>query len=77
MCSCADAMNNEESNTHRDALLARLAQMAADDADSGLSQWCQTHQENSLRSLRKIDAAQIPSLVDRSLAAGGVFLRDM
>ncbi|KAJ6541169.1 hypothetical protein DFH09DRAFT_1393618 [Mycena vulgaris] len=74
---CNDAMTNEESNIRRDALLARLTQMSVEQPDPSLSLWCQDHEETSLRSLRKVTTAQLPALVERALARGGVFLRDI
>ncbi|KAJ6572542.1 hypothetical protein DFH09DRAFT_1362470 [Mycena vulgaris] len=74
---CNDAMTNEESNIRRDALLARLTQMSVGQPDPSLSLWCQNHEETSLRSLRKVTTAQLPALVERALARGGVFLRNI
>ncbi|KAJ7115408.1 hypothetical protein C8R44DRAFT_794600 [Mycena epipterygia] len=72
-----DAMQNEGSNTSRDALLAGLKQMAAEGNDADLSTWCKNQDETSLLTLRKIDPTEIPSLIDRSLSHGGEFLRDI
>ncbi|KAJ6518393.1 hypothetical protein DFH09DRAFT_1098576 [Mycena vulgaris] len=72
---CDDVVNDEESNARRDALHARLKHMTAEYDDPRLSPWCQTHEETTLR--RKIDAAEIPPLVDRSPARWGAFMRDI
>ncbi|KAJ6518352.1 hypothetical protein DFH09DRAFT_1098539 [Mycena vulgaris] len=47
------------------------------DADPSFSLWCQNHDKANLRSLRNIEGSDIPSLLERSLTCGGVFLRDM
>ncbi|KAJ7169375.1 hypothetical protein C8R43DRAFT_122359 [Mycena crocata] len=70
-------MKNDRSNERRDALLGWLTQMAAAETNTDVSLWCSTHEEAILRSLPKLDANQIPTLVDRSLARGGEFLRDV
>ncbi|KAJ7754112.1 hypothetical protein B0H16DRAFT_1543711, partial [Mycena metata] len=72
-----DAMTNDESNARRHALLARLTQMAVDEEDAEVSAWCKDQGDCILRSLSKIDAAQIPWLTDLGLARGGEFLRDV
>ncbi|KAJ7018640.1 hypothetical protein C8F04DRAFT_1277424 [Mycena alexandri] len=73
----ADAVNNDQSNARREVLLSRLTQMAADENDSSLAVWCATQEEIILRSLRKVDAAELPAIVNRSLARGGEFLLDI
>ncbi|KAJ7754103.1 hypothetical protein B0H16DRAFT_1886776, partial [Mycena metata] len=72
-----EAMTNDESNARRHALLARLTQMAVDEEDAEVSAWCKDQEDRILRSLSKIDAAQIPWLTDLGLARGGEFLRDV
>ncbi|KAJ7123875.1 hypothetical protein C8R43DRAFT_1031770 [Mycena crocata] len=72
-----DAIKNDESNTRRCTLLARLTQMAADEEDEEVSCWCKDQGEVALRSLSKMDAAQIPWLADLALSRGGEFLRDI
>ncbi|KAJ7457358.1 hypothetical protein FB451DRAFT_1098079 [Mycena latifolia] len=72
-----DAMKNDVSNTRRHALLARLTQMAVEEEDAEVSSWCTAQAESILRSLGKIDAAQIPWLADLGLSRGGEYLRDI
>ncbi|KAJ7699137.1 hypothetical protein B0H14DRAFT_2485121 [Mycena olivaceomarginata] len=72
-----DAVNNDQSNARREVLLSRLTQMAADENDSSLAVWCTTQEEIILRSLRKVDAAELPAIVNRSLSRGGEFLLDV
>ncbi|KAF7340841.1 hypothetical protein MSAN_02113500 [Mycena sanguinolenta] len=71
------AMANDESNARRHALLARLTQMGAEEEDAEVSLWCRDQADRALRSLSKIDATQIPWLVDLGLSRGGEFLRDV
>ncbi|KAF7333484.1 hypothetical protein MVEN_02364600 [Mycena venus] len=70
-------MANDESNARRHALLARLTQMGVDEEDAEVSRWCKDQADLVLRSLSKIDAAQIPWLADLGLSRGGEFLRDV
>ncbi|KAJ7722653.1 hypothetical protein DFH07DRAFT_856715 [Mycena maculata] len=71
------AMKNDLSNGRRHALLARLARMAVEEDDAEVSVWCKEHAESVLRTLSKMDTAQIPWLVDLGLFCGGEFLRDV
>ncbi|KAJ7689580.1 hypothetical protein B0H17DRAFT_1202218 [Mycena rosella] len=73
----SDAMKNDESNVRRHALLARLTQMAAEEEDAEVAVWCTAQADSILRSLSKIDAAQIPWLAELGLSRGGEFLRDV
>ncbi|KAJ7187180.1 hypothetical protein C8R46DRAFT_285837 [Mycena filopes] len=72
-----EAMAKDESNARRQALLARLRQMAADEQDEEVAAWSKEQVERSLHSLSKIDAAQIPWLTAVGLSRGGKFLRDV
>ncbi|KAJ6523305.1 hypothetical protein B0H19DRAFT_1201796 [Mycena capillaripes] len=72
-----EVMKNDESNARRHALLARLTQMAAEEEDDEVSLWCNDQADVVLRSLSKIDAAQIPWLANLGLSRGGEFLRDV
>lgn len=75
--SYGQAMANDESNARRHALLARLTQMGVEEEDAEVSSWCKDQADVVLRSLSKIDAAQIPWLADLGLSRGGEFLRDV
>jgi hypothetical protein len=70
-------MTNDTSNTRRHELLTRLTQMAVEEEDEEVSAWCKEQSERILRSLGKIDVAEIPWLVELGLARGGEFLRDV
>ncbi|KAJ7187174.1 hypothetical protein C8R46DRAFT_1059080 [Mycena filopes] len=72
-----EVATNDESDSRRHALVARLAQMAKDEEDAEVVVWCTDQADRVLRSLKKIDAAQIPWLTDVGLARGGEFLRDV
>ncbi|KAJ7102727.1 hypothetical protein C8R44DRAFT_988104 [Mycena epipterygia] len=72
-----DAMKNDESNPRRHALLTRLTQMAQEEEDAEVASWCEAQAESALRSLSKIEVAQIPWLADIVLSRGGEFLRDV
>ncbi|KAJ6534822.1 hypothetical protein B0H19DRAFT_435074 [Mycena capillaripes] len=72
-----DAVNNDQSNARREMLLSRLTQLAIDENDSRLAAWCTTQEEIILRSLRKVDAAELPAIINRSLSRGGEFLSDV
>ncbi|KAJ7722655.1 hypothetical protein DFH07DRAFT_971838 [Mycena maculata] len=72
-----DAMKNDVSNGRRHALLARLTQMAVKEDDAEVSVWCKEQEENVLRTLSKMEVAQIPWLADLGLSRGGEFLRDV
>ncbi|KAJ7218972.1 hypothetical protein B0H12DRAFT_326780 [Mycena haematopus] len=71
------AMANDESTARRHALLDRLTQMGAEEEDAEISLWCKDQVDRVLRSLSKIDASQIPWLVDLGLHRGGEFLREV
>ncbi|KAJ7450061.1 hypothetical protein B0H11DRAFT_2078301 [Mycena galericulata] len=72
-----DAMKNDPSNVRRNALLSRLTKMGVEEEDAEVSAWCNEQSEIVLRSLSKIEAAQIPWLADLALSRGGEFLRDV
>ncbi|KAJ7641770.1 hypothetical protein FB45DRAFT_900979 [Roridomyces roridus] len=72
-----DAMKNDESNARRHALLARLTKMGMEEQDAEVLAWCNEQAESRLRSLGKVDATQIPWLVQLGLSRGGEFLRDV
>ncbi|KAF7340850.1 hypothetical protein MSAN_02114500 [Mycena sanguinolenta] len=71
------AMANDESNARRHALLARLTQIGAEEENTEVSSWCKDQADRVLRSLSKVDAAQIPWLIDLGLSRGGEFLRNV
>ncbi|KAJ6510811.1 hypothetical protein C8R45DRAFT_1161869 [Mycena sanguinolenta] len=70
------AMANDESNARRHALLARLTQIGAEE-NAEVSSWCKDQADRVLRSLSKVDVAQIPWLLDLGVSQGGEFLRDV
>ncbi|KAK7039307.1 hypothetical protein R3P38DRAFT_473664 [Favolaschia claudopus] len=74
---CEQSMAGDESNARRQALLARLTQMGKDEQDEQVAAWCKEQVEVTLRSLKKVDAAQIPWLANLGLSRGGEFLRDV
>ncbi|KAJ7102733.1 hypothetical protein C8R44DRAFT_346467 [Mycena epipterygia] len=71
------AMENDESNSRRQALLVRLSKMAEEDNNSEIALWCKTQEENVLRFFSKLDAKQIPWLMELGLSRGAQFLRDI
>ncbi|KAJ7235310.1 hypothetical protein B0H12DRAFT_1238807 [Mycena haematopus] len=78
-CFYGDVMKNDQNdhaNARRLALLARLSRMGVEEDDAEVRLWCIEQAERVLRSLGKVDAAQIPWLVSAGLARGGKFLRD-
>ncbi|KAF7340846.1 hypothetical protein MSAN_02114100 [Mycena sanguinolenta] len=68
---------NDKSNARRRALLDRLTEIGAEHKDAEVVSWCKDQADRMLRSLGKVDAAQIPWLVDLGLSRGGEFLRDV
>ncbi|KAJ7187173.1 hypothetical protein C8R46DRAFT_981462 [Mycena filopes] len=72
-----EAMAKDESNTRRQTLLARLTQMAREEQDDEVAAWCNEQVDGALRSLSKMDAAQVPWLTALGLSRGGEFLRDV
>ncbi|KAJ7026951.1 hypothetical protein C8F04DRAFT_100590 [Mycena alexandri] len=71
------AMKNDGSNRRRQTLLLRLRELAGEDNDAELAAWCETQQEIVLQFLSKLDAEQIPWLMELSRSRGGGFLRDV
>ncbi|KAF7333493.1 hypothetical protein MVEN_02365500 [Mycena venus] len=70
------AMKHDESNRRRQVLL-QLSKIAAEDNNSEIASWCKAQQENVLRYLSKLDAKQLPWLMEASRPRGAEFLRDV
>ncbi|KAF8198172.1 hypothetical protein K438DRAFT_1966916 [Mycena galopus ATCC 62051] len=71
------AMENDQSNARRQVLLLRLSKIAAEENNSEIASWCKTQDENVLRCLSKLDAQQLPWLMELSRSRGVEFLRDV
>lgn len=75
--SYGDALKNDETNLSRQALVTKLLEMAREEGSTEIIAWCETQQEQLLRSLRTFDVNQIGWLVELAMSRGGEFLTDV
>ncbi|KAJ7210530.1 hypothetical protein GGX14DRAFT_451009 [Mycena pura] len=72
-----EALQNDETNTTRQAFLTALSGIANKEGSTVVIQWCAVEQDVLLRRLRAVDVDQIGWLVELATARGGEFLRDV
>ncbi|KAJ7117606.1 hypothetical protein C8R44DRAFT_983104 [Mycena epipterygia] len=73
----SDALKKDETNLARQALIEKLLEMAREEGTTEIIAWCETQQEQLLRSLCAFDVNQIGWLVELAMTRGGEFLRDV
>ncbi|KAJ6456639.1 hypothetical protein C8R47DRAFT_1165251 [Mycena vitilis] len=71
------SMTNDQSNGRRQTLLLRLSTLAAEEDNLELASWCKIQEEHVLRHISKLDAKQLPWLMELSRSRGAEFLRDV
>ncbi|KAJ7664344.1 hypothetical protein DFH06DRAFT_1087334 [Mycena polygramma] len=71
------AMTNDQSNSRRQTLLLRMSTLATEENNLDLVSWCKIQEDHVLRHLSKLDAKQLPWLMELSRSRGAEFLRDV
>ncbi|KAF7290823.1 hypothetical protein MIND_01323500 [Mycena indigotica] len=73
---CSRIVKNDGSISRRNAFLAQLARLGAEEADAELTEWVQTHEELVLNTLGEVLSDDIPRLVEITVSRGRKFFTD-